>query len=59
MKKLFKDAILFVLILIIAFYAFGYFSSFIGWYGYKKWEYRKHSISINESIKRGVFVKKL
>lgn len=37
----------------------GYLSSYIGWYGYKKWKYRKCSYSIEESIKRGVFVKKL
>ena len=31
----------------------------MGWYGYEKWKYRKHSLSIEESVQRGVFVKKL
>lgn len=36
-----------------------YFSNKIGWYGYKKWEYRVQSKSIAESKQRNVFVKEL
>lgn len=44
---------------VIIYFLIGYLSSYIGWYGYKKWEKRKHSTSIEESIARKVFVKKL
>lgn len=39
--------------------ALGYLSSYIGWYGYRKWEYRVATTSIEDSKKRGVFVKEL
>lgn len=48
-----------LLVLVLIYYAIGYFSSYIGWNGYEKWKDRKASQSISESIKRGVFVKKL
>lgn len=37
----------------------GYLSSIVGWYGYKKWEYRVSSLNVEESKKRNVFVRKL
>lgn len=48
-----------LLIGIIGYYALGYLSSYIGYDGYKKWKYRKHSNDIAESKKRGMFVKEL
>ena len=43
----------------IAFLGLGYLSSYIGWYGYKKWTYRVGTSDINESKKREVFVNEL
>jgi hypothetical protein len=48
-----------VLSIVIAYIAFGYVNSYFGWYGYKKWLYRKQSDSIEDSKRRGVFVKEL
>ena len=55
---------IFVLIFIIALIFCGYYllifvSNYVGWYGYRKWEYRIHSNSISDSKKRKVFVEKL
>jgi hypothetical protein len=38
---------------------FGYLNSYFGWYGYEKWKYRVSTISIQDSKRRGVFVKEL
>lgn len=43
----------------LTYLAIGYSSSFFGWYGYKKWENRASTLSIEESKERGVFVKEL
>lgn len=59
MNQTIKYIFITVFILLIAFLGIGYLSSYIGWYGYKKWELRKHSNSINESITRNTFIKKL
>jgi hypothetical protein len=49
-----------IIFIIISFYFFvGYISSYFGWYGYKKWEHRNGTTSIQESKKRGVFVRNL
>lgn len=37
----------------------GYLSSYMGWYGYEKWKYRKYSTTVQEAINRGTLVKKL
>lgn len=45
--------------ILIGYFLFGYLSSFVGWYGYKKWKYRRATTDIEESKSRGVFVKEL
>jgi hypothetical protein len=48
-----------ILALIVCFFAFVYINSYFGWYGYKKWLYRKQSDNMEDSKRRGVFVKEL
>jgi hypothetical protein len=43
----------------LGYFALGYLSSYVGWYGYKKWECRRGTHDINESKKRGVFIREL
>jgi hypothetical protein len=59
MKKLAFYFLGFFLLIVIGFFALGYLSSWVGWYGYEKWKDRKYSDNISESKKRGVFVKEL
>jgi ABC-type multidrug transport system fused ATPase/permease subunit len=59
MNKTIKIIFIIFLLSILIFIAVGYLSSYFGWYAYKKWEYRKHSASIQESMRRGVFLKEL
>jgi len=59
MKRILKYLLAGTLLTIVAFLLLGYISSFIGWYGYKKWQYRVGSQSVQESKKRNVFVKEL
>lgn len=59
MKKIIKYSVVALIILGSMFFALGYLSSFVGWYGYKKWRYRTASQSIKESKERRVFVKAL
>ncbi|RLJ31866.1 hypothetical protein CLU97_1307 [Chryseobacterium sp. 7] len=57
-----KDIIVFIGIVIlctILYYAFGVFSSSVGWYGYQKWKYRGGTTTIKEAKQRKVFVKEL
>jgi len=54
-----KNIILWLLSIVITFLLIGFISNYIGWYGYKKWEHRVSSKSIDESKKRNVFVKDL
>lgn len=58
-NKYFKIIILVFIMSFIIFWAIGYISSYIGWYGYEKWKDRKHSVSVEESISRNVFVKRM
>ena len=58
-NRFLKAAIIIFVVAIIFFFGIGYLSSYVGWYGYGKWKDRKHSLSIDESISRNVFVKKL
>lgn len=48
-----------IVIGILLYYALGYFSSFVGWYGYQKWKYRIGTGKIADSKQRKVFVKEL
>lgn len=48
-----------ILCFTIAYYAFGIFSSSVGWYGYQKWKYRVRTSTIEKSKQRKVFVKEL
>ncbi len=59
MKKVLFILIGIVLFSILLYYAFGIFSSSVGWYGYQKWKYRGGTTTIIESKQRKVFVKKL
>lgn len=59
MKKLFKVLMVVILFFILGYFILGYTSTFIGWYGYKKWKNRASTLSIEESKKRGVFVMEL
>lgn len=57
-KKIALPLILIAAVAII-FMGFGFLSSYIGWYGYRKWEGRKMSSSVSEAKARGTFVKRL
>lgn len=59
MRRVIKYALIGIVTLGLIFLALGYLSSFIGWYGYKKWRHRAASQSIKESKERGVFQKSL
>lgn len=59
MKQVLKWSVTLIVLLICGYFALGYLSSYVGWYGYKKWKYRVGTTSIEESKKRGVFVKVL
>lgn len=59
MKKYIKISIAIVILFIFGYFLLGCISSFIGWYGYGKWKYRVASHNVDESKKRGVFVKEL
>lgn len=59
MKKVTKYLIVVIITLFILYFGLGYLSSYIGWYGYKKWTYRTGSKNIVESKVRGVFVSDL
>jgi len=57
-----KGIFIFIGIIILGvflYYAFGIFSSSVGWYGYQKWKYRVHTSTIEKSKERKVFVKEL
>jgi hypothetical protein len=59
MKKIIYVFLAFILVFVVSIYTLGYISSWIGWYGYEKWKDRKYSDNMNESKRRGVFVKEL
>lgn len=54
-KVLIVTACLFV----IGYYALGYLSSYVGWYGYEKWKHRVATSNIDDSKRRGVFEREL
>lgn len=59
MKKVVFIFIGIILLGVFLYYAFGVFSSAVGWYGYQKWKYRGGTTTIKESKQRKVFVKEL
>lgn len=59
MKKVLIIFFSVILILVVGYFALGYVSSFVGWYGYKKWQFRVATSNMEESKKRGVFIKEL
>ena len=59
MNKTLKWALSIILLLLLGYFGLGYLSSYIGWYGYKKWKYRVATQNILESKQRNVFVKEL
>ncbi len=58
-----KDAFLVIFSVVVVFVAgllaLGYLNSYFGWYGYEKWKYRVSTSSIQDSKRRGIFVKEL
>ena len=46
-------------VIIIGLMFLGYLNAYFGWYAYEKWKYRVGTIDMNDSKKRGVFVKEL
>ncbi len=59
MRKTYKLIAIAIMVIVAGYFALGYLSSYVGWYGYKKWQYRVATTSIEDSKKRGVFVKEL
>jgi hypothetical protein len=59
LRKIFKATSIIILILVGVYFGFGYINSYFGWYSHEHWKYRKGSTDIEESKKRGVFVKEL
>lgn len=59
MKKYKKLTFALVICIVGGYFILGYISSFVGWYGYKKWRYRVATQSVSESQRRNVFVKSL
>ena len=59
LKKYISSLLIFVFVIFAGYIIFGLISTFMGWDAYEKWKFRKHSNSIQESIRRGVFEKKL
>lgn len=59
MKKIFFSIISFVIFLFIGYYILIFISNEIGWYGYRYWENRGGTTTIQDSKERKVFVKTL
>jgi hypothetical protein len=59
MRPVLKYSIIAIVLAALLYLGFGYLSSMVGWYGYKKWKYRAASQNIKESKERGVFIKSL
>ena len=58
-KDIYKKVITLILIVILGVISFRYLSSYFGWYAYQKRKYRLSTNDINDSKKRGVFVKEV
>lgn len=59
MTKIFKLSAIIILILVVAYFGFGYINSYFGWYSHEHYKYRKGSTDIADSKRRGVFIKEL
>jgi hypothetical protein len=57
--KILKLTVVIGLVAVAIFYGFGYINSYLGWYSHNHYKHRKGSTDIQESKKRGVFVKEL
>src|SRR3569832_2084265 len=57
--KFFKWTLGIILLFLLCYIALGYLSSYMGWYGYGMWKNRIATSDIDESKKRGVFIKEL
>ena len=58
-KKLFTYSLGVAFVIIILYLLMGYINSYFGYFGYNKDKFRRYSDTIEESIDRNVFVKKL
>jgi hypothetical protein len=58
-KETFIVLLSIAIVFIAGLFALGYLNSYFGWYGYEKWKYRVSTGSIEESKRRGVFVREL
>jgi hypothetical protein len=59
MRGLYKVILVGIALAVAIYFILGYLSSYVGWEGYKKWEYRVATAEMQESKRRGVFVKEL
>jgi hypothetical protein len=59
MKRIVRPTLTIILVLIVIYFSFGYINSYFGWYSREHWKYRKGSMDVAESKKRGVFIKEL
>jgi hypothetical protein len=59
MRGLYKVILVGISLAVAIYFILGYLSSYVGWEGYKKWEYRVATAEMQESKRRGVFVKEL
>jgi hypothetical protein len=58
-RKLSIITSLVIFFFILLYLGLGYYSSYIGYYGYNKDKFRRYSENIQESKNRGVFIKSL
>ena len=58
-KKIYIERLIVIGVIILGVLIVGFLNSYFGWYGYEKWKYRVGTIDMNDSKKRGVFVKEL
>src|SRR3954453_18688335 len=59
MTKIFKPTLIIILILLVAYFGFGWINSYFGWYSHEHYKYRKGSTDIPEAKQRGVFIRQL
>lgn len=51
MRNVIKWSLILSSFLVLGYFAIGYISSYLGWYGYNKWQYRVATSDINDSKK--------
>lgn len=59
MTRIFKPTLIIILVVVVAYFGFGYINSYFGWYSHEHYKYRKGSTDVSEAKQRGVFVKQL